>query len=108
MVRSMVLRPCRRRRREGITNGAPTAIPPLQPGGHPVHSRHSLARVPRPRKEAPTMSQPRSTGNALRLEVLDGSISLLTLDQPNSRANTLGQAILGELEGKIGRASCRE
>src|SRR6266481_4036168 len=107
MVRSMVLRPCRRRRRERITNGAPTAIPHLQPGGHPVHSRHSLARVPRPRKEAPTMSQPRSPGNALRLEVLDGGTGLLTLDQPNSRANTLGQAILGELEGMVAQLASR-
>jgi 3-hydroxyacyl-CoA dehydrogenase/enoyl-CoA hydratase/3-hydroxybutyryl-CoA epimerase/3-hydroxyacyl-CoA dehydrogenase/enoyl-CoA hydratase/3-hydroxybutyryl-CoA epimerase/enoyl-CoA isomerase len=35
---------------------------------------------------------------ALRLEILDGKIALLTLDQPGSRANTLGQAVLGELE----------
>src|SRR4051812_25964309 len=48
------------------------------------------------------MSQPaRSSGTALRLEVLDGGIGLLTLDQPNSRANTLGQAILGELESMV-------
>jgi 3-hydroxyacyl-CoA dehydrogenase/enoyl-CoA hydratase/3-hydroxybutyryl-CoA epimerase/3-hydroxyacyl-CoA dehydrogenase/enoyl-CoA hydratase/3-hydroxybutyryl-CoA epimerase/enoyl-CoA isomerase len=39
------------------------------------------------------MSQP-----ALRLEILDGTTALLTLDQPGSRANTLGQAVLGELE----------
>ncbi|HVS37672.1 MAG TPA: 3-hydroxyacyl-CoA dehydrogenase NAD-binding domain-containing protein [Gemmataceae bacterium] len=38
---------------------------------------------------------------ATRLEILDGNIALLTLDQPGSRANTLGQAILGELEGRI-------
>ncbi len=35
---------------------------------------------------------------ALRLEWLDGQIALVTFDQPNSRANTLGQAVLGELE----------
>jgi 3-hydroxyacyl-CoA dehydrogenase/enoyl-CoA hydratase/3-hydroxybutyryl-CoA epimerase/3-hydroxyacyl-CoA dehydrogenase/enoyl-CoA hydratase/3-hydroxybutyryl-CoA epimerase/enoyl-CoA isomerase len=34
---------------------------------------------------------------ALALEVHDG-IALVTFDQPGSRANTLGQAILGELE----------
>jgi 3-hydroxyacyl-CoA dehydrogenase/enoyl-CoA hydratase/3-hydroxybutyryl-CoA epimerase/3-hydroxyacyl-CoA dehydrogenase/enoyl-CoA hydratase/3-hydroxybutyryl-CoA epimerase/enoyl-CoA isomerase len=36
--------------------------------------------------------------SALRLEILDGNIALLTFDQPGSRANTLGQAVLGELE----------
>ena len=35
----------------------------------------------------------------LKLEVLDGGIGQLTFDQPGSRANTLGQAVLGELEG---------
>ena len=35
---------------------------------------------------------------ALRLDILDGSIALVTFDQPGSRANTLGQAVLGELE----------
>jgi 3-hydroxyacyl-CoA dehydrogenase/enoyl-CoA hydratase/3-hydroxybutyryl-CoA epimerase/enoyl-CoA isomerase len=42
------------------------------------------------------MSQP--TQSALRLELLDGNIALLTIDQPGSRANTLGQAMLAELE----------
>jgi 3-hydroxyacyl-CoA dehydrogenase/enoyl-CoA hydratase/3-hydroxybutyryl-CoA epimerase/3-hydroxyacyl-CoA dehydrogenase/enoyl-CoA hydratase/3-hydroxybutyryl-CoA epimerase/enoyl-CoA isomerase len=37
--------------------------------------------------------------SALRLEILDGSIGLVTFDSPNSRANTLGQATLAELEG---------
>ena len=36
-----------------------------------------------------------STESAARLEILDG-VALLTLDQPGSRANTLGQAILAE------------
>ena len=35
---------------------------------------------------------------ATRLEILDGNIALLTFDQPGSRANTLGQAVLGEFE----------
>jgi 3-hydroxyacyl-CoA dehydrogenase/enoyl-CoA hydratase/3-hydroxybutyryl-CoA epimerase/3-hydroxyacyl-CoA dehydrogenase/enoyl-CoA hydratase/3-hydroxybutyryl-CoA epimerase/enoyl-CoA isomerase len=35
---------------------------------------------------------------AVRLEVLDGGVALATFDQPGSRANTLGQAVLGELE----------
>ena len=48
---------------------------------------------------------------ALRFEVLDGNLGLLTLDQPGSRANTLGQAVLGELERQVaelaGRAPLR-
>lgn len=36
---------------------------------------------------------------ALRLDVQDG-VAVLTLDQPGSRANTLGQAVLGELEAQ--------
>src|SRR3954447_5093407 len=35
---------------------------------------------------------------AIKLDVLPGQIALVTFDQPGSRANTLGQAILGELE----------
>src|SRR5262245_3004315 len=35
---------------------------------------------------------------ALQLEVLDGQIGLLTINQPGSRANTLGQAVQAELE----------
>src|ERR1700720_455908 len=46
----------------------------------------------------PQRSSAQPSGAALRLEVLEGSIALATLDQPNSRANTLGQAILGEFE----------
>jgi 3-hydroxyacyl-CoA dehydrogenase/enoyl-CoA hydratase/3-hydroxybutyryl-CoA epimerase/3-hydroxyacyl-CoA dehydrogenase/enoyl-CoA hydratase/3-hydroxybutyryl-CoA epimerase/enoyl-CoA isomerase len=39
---------------------------------------------------------------ALRLEVLDAGIALVTFDQPGSRANTLGQAMIGELEAMLG------
>ena len=42
------------------------------------------------------MSQGEAT--ALRLEVLDENVGLVTIDQPGSRANTLGQTVLGELE----------
>ena len=35
---------------------------------------------------------------ALKWEVLEGSIGLVTFDQPDSRANTLNQAVLGEFE----------
>jgi 3-hydroxyacyl-CoA dehydrogenase/enoyl-CoA hydratase/3-hydroxybutyryl-CoA epimerase/3-hydroxyacyl-CoA dehydrogenase/enoyl-CoA hydratase/3-hydroxybutyryl-CoA epimerase/enoyl-CoA isomerase len=39
-----------------------------------------------------------SPGTALRLDVREGNIGVLTFDQPNSRANTLGQAVLAEFE----------
>ncbi len=39
--------------------------------------------------------------SAVKLEILEGGIALLTLDQPGSRANTLGQAVLGDLEGAV-------
>ncbi len=42
-----------------------------------------------------------SAESATRLEILDGNVALLTLDQPGGRANTLGQAVLGELERRI-------
>jgi 3-hydroxyacyl-CoA dehydrogenase/enoyl-CoA hydratase/3-hydroxybutyryl-CoA epimerase/enoyl-CoA isomerase len=51
------------------------------------------------------MSQP--TQPALRLEMLDGSIVLLIIDQPGSRANTLGQAMLGELEEMVAKLHAR-
>ncbi len=48
-----------------------------------------------------------STQPALRLELLDGNIALVTIDQPGSRANTLGQAMLGELEAMIAQLQAR-
>lgn len=45
------------------------------------------------------MSQPAQP--SLRLEILDGDIALVTIDQPGSRANTLNQAMLGELEAMV-------
>jgi 3-hydroxyacyl-CoA dehydrogenase/enoyl-CoA hydratase/3-hydroxybutyryl-CoA epimerase/enoyl-CoA isomerase len=47
------------------------------------------------------MSQ--SVQPALGLELLDGNIALVTIDQPGSRANTLGQAVLTELEAMVVR-----
>src|SRR5438270_3919078 len=38
---------------------------------------------------------------ALRLVWLDGRIALVTFDQPGSRANTLGQAVLAEFEAVL-------
>src|SRR5689334_10858011 len=38
---------------------------------------------------------------ALRLEMLDSGIGLATFDQPGARANTMSQAVLGELEGIV-------
>jgi 3-hydroxyacyl-CoA dehydrogenase / enoyl-CoA hydratase / 3-hydroxybutyryl-CoA epimerase / enoyl-CoA isomerase len=44
---------------------------------------------------------------ALQLEILEGQIALLTFDLPNSRANTLGQAVIKEFEEVIGGLSRR-
>src|SRR5439155_23369609 len=60
--------------------------------------------VPRRRqRQEGTVSQPRAgseiwKGNALRLELGEGSVGVVTFDLPNSRANTLGQAVLAEFE----------
>jgi 3-hydroxyacyl-CoA dehydrogenase/enoyl-CoA hydratase/3-hydroxybutyryl-CoA epimerase/3-hydroxyacyl-CoA dehydrogenase/enoyl-CoA hydratase/3-hydroxybutyryl-CoA epimerase/enoyl-CoA isomerase len=35
---------------------------------------------------------------AIKLEMIEGKIAVATFDQPNSRANTLNQSVLGELE----------
>ena len=48
-----------------------------------------------------------ATPSAVRLEILDGPIALLTLDQPGSRANTLGQAVLGDLETAVKQLQAR-
>jgi 3-hydroxyacyl-CoA dehydrogenase/enoyl-CoA hydratase/3-hydroxybutyryl-CoA epimerase/3-hydroxyacyl-CoA dehydrogenase/enoyl-CoA hydratase/3-hydroxybutyryl-CoA epimerase/enoyl-CoA isomerase len=39
--------------------------------------------------------------------MLDGNIALVTIDQPGSRANTLGQAMLGELEEMVAKLRSR-
>jgi 3-hydroxyacyl-CoA dehydrogenase/enoyl-CoA hydratase/3-hydroxybutyryl-CoA epimerase/3-hydroxyacyl-CoA dehydrogenase/enoyl-CoA hydratase/3-hydroxybutyryl-CoA epimerase/enoyl-CoA isomerase len=44
---------------------------------------------------------------ALRLDVTADGIGILTLDQPGSRANTLGQAVLRELEAMVGQLKAR-
>jgi 3-hydroxyacyl-CoA dehydrogenase/enoyl-CoA hydratase/3-hydroxybutyryl-CoA epimerase/enoyl-CoA isomerase len=44
------------------------------------------------------MSAPQSSPAALRLGIRDGKVAVVTFDQPGSRANTLGQAVLGEFE----------
>src|SRR5205085_2745290 len=67
-----------------------------------------------PRRAFPTGGEPRTlliartpkgsamtAPSAARLEILDGPVALATLDQPGSRANTLGQAVLGDLEGLL-------
>src|SRR5262245_30701721 len=45
--------------------------------------------------------------SALQLEVARDGIGILTFDQPGSRANTLGQAILAELEAMVGQLKNR-
>jgi 3-hydroxyacyl-CoA dehydrogenase/enoyl-CoA hydratase/3-hydroxybutyryl-CoA epimerase/3-hydroxyacyl-CoA dehydrogenase/enoyl-CoA hydratase/3-hydroxybutyryl-CoA epimerase/enoyl-CoA isomerase len=44
---------------------------------------------------------------ALRLEFRDDQIAVLTLDQPGSRANTLGQDVIGELEAAVAQVAAR-
>src|SRR5438132_5186596 len=56
---------------------------------------------------APSTSS-KSPEAALKWEVLDGSIALVTFDQPNSRANTLNQAVLGEFEKLLGQLNQRK
>ena len=41
--------------------------------------------------------------HALRLEMLEGDIALLTFDQPGSKANTLGQPVWAEFEALLPR-----
>src|SRR5579884_980336 len=53
-----------------------------------------------------TMSQPSQA--ALQLNILDGDIAVLTFDQPGSRANTLGQAVQGELEKHVAHLAARK
>lgn len=45
---------------------------------------------------------------AFRFELLDGNIGLLTFDQPGSRANTLGQAVLAEMETVVADLAKRD
>jgi 3-hydroxyacyl-CoA dehydrogenase/enoyl-CoA hydratase/3-hydroxybutyryl-CoA epimerase/3-hydroxyacyl-CoA dehydrogenase/enoyl-CoA hydratase/3-hydroxybutyryl-CoA epimerase/enoyl-CoA isomerase len=48
------------------------------------------------------MSQP-----TLHLETLPGPVARLTIDQPDSKANTLGQAVLGEFEAVLAQLRAR-
>src|SRR5262245_44172225 len=102
--------------RATVSSGRPPVCPPA-PSPHCGHAKRGMQtqRGPRPRRvaEAPlahtlcpqtppptrkdaTMTPP--SLSALRLESLAGNVALVTFDQPGSRANTLGQAVLGELE----------
>src|SRR5438105_15768624 len=54
------------------------------------------------RQRRPTVPQ-----SALQLEVSRDGIAILTFDQPGSRANTLGQAVLTELEAMVGQLKSR-
>jgi 3-hydroxyacyl-CoA dehydrogenase/enoyl-CoA hydratase/3-hydroxybutyryl-CoA epimerase/3-hydroxyacyl-CoA dehydrogenase/enoyl-CoA hydratase/3-hydroxybutyryl-CoA epimerase/enoyl-CoA isomerase len=57
----------------------------------------------------PTPSAPdRPAESAFRLEILEGPIALVTFDQPNSRANTLGQATMAELEALVADLASRK
>jgi 3-hydroxyacyl-CoA dehydrogenase/enoyl-CoA hydratase/3-hydroxybutyryl-CoA epimerase/3-hydroxyacyl-CoA dehydrogenase/enoyl-CoA hydratase/3-hydroxybutyryl-CoA epimerase/enoyl-CoA isomerase len=54
---------------------------------------------------APSFSNP--SERAVRLEILDDSIALVTFDLPSSRANTLGQAVLAEFEALVREVASR-
>jgi 3-hydroxyacyl-CoA dehydrogenase/enoyl-CoA hydratase/3-hydroxybutyryl-CoA epimerase/3-hydroxyacyl-CoA dehydrogenase/enoyl-CoA hydratase/3-hydroxybutyryl-CoA epimerase/enoyl-CoA isomerase len=56
------------------------------------------------------MPSPESSAKnaALRLEVGNDGIATLTFDQPGSRANTLGMAVVGELEAQVGELEKRK
>jgi 3-hydroxyacyl-CoA dehydrogenase / enoyl-CoA hydratase / 3-hydroxybutyryl-CoA epimerase / enoyl-CoA isomerase len=45
--------------------------------------------------------------SALRLDVLDGNIALVTFDQPGSRANVLGQAVQSDFEAVLAQLRSR-
>jgi 3-hydroxyacyl-CoA dehydrogenase/enoyl-CoA hydratase/3-hydroxybutyryl-CoA epimerase/3-hydroxyacyl-CoA dehydrogenase/enoyl-CoA hydratase/3-hydroxybutyryl-CoA epimerase/enoyl-CoA isomerase len=45
--------------------------------------------------------------DAFRLEELDGGIALVTFDLPDKKVNTLGQAVLRELAGLVGKLAQR-
>src|SRR5262245_17942728 len=71
---------------------------PLSP-----RSSHRLSRVipPKPRRIR-AMAQPSASANSFRLDT-QNNLAVLTFDQPGSRANTLGQAVFGELEQIVGQ-----
>src|SRR4051812_37288042 len=46
-------------------------------------------------------------GSALRLDFPQDGIARVTFDQPGSRANTLNQGVLGELEQVLGQLESR-
>src|SRR5262249_48751152 len=77
---------------EMIRGGSNTCNSPC-PSGLMFWTLHSC---PFGAQERMIMSQ--GEPSALRLELLDGNIALLTIDQPGSRANTLGQGMQDELE----------
>ncbi len=49
-----------------------------------------------------------SSPSALRLDVLDGAIGLITFDQPGSRANVLSQAVQADFEAVLGQLRQRD
>jgi 3-hydroxyacyl-CoA dehydrogenase/enoyl-CoA hydratase/3-hydroxybutyryl-CoA epimerase/enoyl-CoA isomerase len=53
------------------------------------------------------MASASSGGSALRLEVGSDGVATITFDQPDSRANTLGQAVLAEWEAVLQQLQAR-
>jgi 3-hydroxyacyl-CoA dehydrogenase/enoyl-CoA hydratase/3-hydroxybutyryl-CoA epimerase/3-hydroxyacyl-CoA dehydrogenase/enoyl-CoA hydratase/3-hydroxybutyryl-CoA epimerase/enoyl-CoA isomerase len=50
----------------------------------------------------------KSSESAIKLEMIEGNVGLVTFDQPNSRANTLNQGVLGELEKLVSDLAARK
>src|SRR5437899_1048869 len=48
-----------------------------------------------------------SSATSFRLETREGGAAILTFDMPNSRANTLGQPVIAELESVLAQLQSR-
>src|SRR5262249_43855615 len=82
--------------------GPPRPISPLATRPILVPTEMELAAMTPPSSPSP------QSGHALRLDILDGNIGLITFDLPNSRANTLGQAVLAEYEKLVSQLEGRK
>ncbi|MFO0845739.1 MAG: 3-hydroxyacyl-CoA dehydrogenase NAD-binding domain-containing protein [Gemmataceae bacterium] len=85
---------CRCSEQDG--GAAPGAPPPLL-----LRVRLARFRIHSPVYPTRERSLPMTASAAIQLEVRDG-VAVATLDQPGGRANTLGQAVLGEFEQLLG------
>src|SRR5262249_58022306 len=73
---------------------------------HEMASGPLLTCEPLAKEGVPVSAPTKSPAASLRLEVQD-STAILTFDQPGSRANTLGQAVLNEFEAILAQLKKR-